>query len=425
MTILRDISIMWSLLHTLIMFVLLFESRYSRKKTITLVIATMVPLVIVNLLVFILLGAETYMQLLLLICSLPSLIFFWILAKHRDGRFLFTFCMIDTMVLEIIYITNIIDYFLPENNYIFVFVSRLFIYPVFEWLIYKKLRTIYLNVQNHTKKGWYTSAIIGVLFYIAITFFMSYPTLITSRPEYLPGFTLLLILMPMIYLHILNTLRNQQKIHEIKVQENILKLQVTNMTQRMDEFQTADNKFRMERHNFRHLMTTIAGLIETESYDELRSLTNDYIEVVRETQVTRYCQNAVIDSVLSAYIQKAKDKDIVVTAQVSLPDLLSVNELELANVFANAIENAIHGTEKLPLEQRNIRIKILTIPCFMIQISNSFDGNILFDKNGIPVTLQAGHGFGTRSIVAFCEKNDAFYEFKADNNIFSLRIQFR
>lgn len=425
MVLLRDISIIWSLLHTVIMFMLLFESRYSRKKTLTLVVATMIPLIIINILAVIFLGTETYMHSMLLICTLPSLIFFWILAKHRDGRFLFTFCMIDTIVLEIIYITNIIEHYLPENDYTFIFVSRLVIYPILEWLIYKKLRSVYLNVQNHTKKGWYTSALIGVLFYIAITFFMSYPTLITKRPEYLPGFVLLLILMPTIYLHILNTLRNQQLIHEMAEQDNILKLQVANMSQRMEEFHNADAKFRMERHNFRHLMTTIASLIDNEKYDELRTLTTDYTDAIHETQVSRYCSNVIIDSVLSAYIQKAKDKNIVVTTQIALPDTLPVNERELAAVFANAIENAINGTENVPTENKTISIKVLNIPCFMIQISNSFDGVVFFDKNGVPITHQNNHGFGTRSIVAFCKKYNAFHEFKVENNIFSLRIQFR
>lgn len=425
MVLLRDISIIWSLLHTIIMFMLLFESRYSRKRTLTLVTAAMIPLIIINILIVILFGTEAYMQSMLLVCTLPSFVFFWILAKHRDGRFLFTFCMIDTIVLEIIYITNIIDYYLPGNDYIFIFVSRLIVYPVLEWLIYKKLRSIYLDVQNHSKKGWYTSAIIGVLFYIAITFFMSYPTVITKRPEYLPGFALLLILMPTIYLHILNTLRNQQRIHEMTEQDNILKLQVTNMSQRMEEFHNADTKFRMERHNFRHLMTTIAGLIDNENYEELRNLTNDYIEVIRETQVSRYCSNVILDSVLSAYIQKAKDNNIVVSTQISLPDILPVNERELATVFANAIDNAINGNKNVSIGNKKISIKVLNVPCFMIQISNTFDGMISFDKKGIPITHQDDHGFGTRSIVAFCEKNNAFYEFKIENNTFSLRIQFR
>ena len=60
----------------------------------------------------------------------------------------------------------------------------------------------------------------------------------------------------------------------------------------------------------------------------------------------------------------------------------------------------------------------------MIQISNSFNGKVEFDRNGIPVSHTPGHGIGTRSIVAFCEKHKAFYEFKADDQRFSLRIVF-
>jgi len=34
------------------------------------------------------------------------------------------------------------------------------------------------------------------------------------------------------------------------------------------------------------------------------------------------------------------------------------------------------------------------------------------------------HGFGTRSIVAFCDKNKVFYRFKAEDNTFSLYLNF-
>ena len=108
MTILRDISVMWSLIHTLVMFMFLFDSRYSKKKTIKLTLLTMLPLILLNFIMFLVCGSEGYMQRMLITLSLPSLIFFFILAKHRDGRFLFTFCVIDTLVLEIIYITNIL-----------------------------------------------------------------------------------------------------------------------------------------------------------------------------------------------------------------------------------------------------------------------------------------------------------------------------
>ena len=85
MTLLKDISIMWSLIHTLVLFMLLFESRYSKKKTLTITLTTMIPLIIVNFILFVFMGFNRYGSLMLLTLSLPSLIVFWFLSKHRDG----------------------------------------------------------------------------------------------------------------------------------------------------------------------------------------------------------------------------------------------------------------------------------------------------------------------------------------------------
>lgn len=423
MTFLKDFSVLWSLLHTLLLFLLLFESRYPRKKTLILSLATMIPLILVNTVIFVLVGTERYMTYLLLTCSLPSLVFFWFLAKHRDGRFFFTFCMVDSILLEIIYITNILDFYLG-NTYIFMFVVRITCIPLLELLIYKKLRPIYLSVQRSVKKGWYVFAAISALFYVAMTLSMSYPTLITSRPAYLPAFVLYLVLLPIIYIHIFSTLRNQQRLYEMTEQDNILRLQVSNMTARMEEFSAANEKFRTERHDFRHKMQAIVGLIEHGEYDKLRQVVLSYTEAIRETAVKRYSSSAVIDAVLSSYLQKAESKCIKVSVALSFPEPLPVDEAELATVFANAIENAIHACEKLDADKRRIDVKVLTSPRFMLQISNSYDGAVEFDENSIPVSHEEGHGFGTRSIVAFCNKNKAFYEFKADSEMFRLRISF-
>ena len=132
----------------------------------------------------------------------------------------------------------------------------------------------------------------------------------------------------------------------------------------------------------------------------------------------------MIDAVLSSYLQKAENRSIKVGVALSFPEPLPVDEAELATVFANAIENAIHACEKLDANKRQIDVKVLTSPRFMLQISNSYDGAVEFDENGIPMSREEGHGFGTRSIVAFCNKNKAFYEFKADNERFRLRISF-
>ena len=283
---------------------------------------------------------------------------------------------------------------------------------------------MYLNVQKHIKKGWYTFAGIGAIFYLTITLLMSYPTIITQRIEHLPAFLLLLLLMPILYIHIFNTLRIQQRAYEATVQESILRLQAANLKSRIDEYSAADEKFRMERHNFRHKMQTIANLAETSQYDALHTLVHEYSEAIEDTKVRHYCKNVVLDAVFSSYFQQAENKGISVLTRIQLPEALPAGDAELAAVFANAIENAIHACEKLPEKKRYIEVRTLVSPRFMIQISNSFDGNIEFSSEGIPVSRENGHGLGTRSIIAFCEKHGAHYEFKADAEKFSLRIGF-
>lgn len=76
MTILRDLSVLWSLFHNLILFILLYCSRYPRKKTYILTVIFMTPLVALNVAGLVLYGIELIGKVFLLTCTLPSFVFF-------------------------------------------------------------------------------------------------------------------------------------------------------------------------------------------------------------------------------------------------------------------------------------------------------------------------------------------------------------
>lgn len=423
MEFLQESSTMYTSFFSLALFLILFESRYSRKKTVILTLCLMVPLMLVNCALLLWVGPATMSTLLLLTCSLPSMVFFWILAKYRDGRFFFTFCLADTLVLEILYGTMILDYFLG-NSHIFLFCSRMVLCPLMAWVIFRWLRRDYLELQDKVAKGWWTCTLIALIFYVVLSMAVSIPTLITQRKEQIPAFILLLVLLPVVYLHIFSTIQHQLKVHEMLQKENILQLQVANMRAHMKELDAADARFREERHDFRHKLLTIAGLAESEKYDQLQTLIREYTESVPSVGIKSYCDYSAIDAVLALYLRRAEEKGITIHTKIHFPEELPASESELALVFANALENAIHASEKLPPADRYLEVQVLTVPCFMLQIRNRYDGIVAFDKDGIPMSHHKDHGFGTRSIVTFCEKNHAFCEFKADETYFYLRIIF-
>lgn len=420
MEILKDVSVLWSLIHTLVLFLFLFESRYPKKKTIILTLVTMVPLGLVNFVLYVLLGFERYGMVMLLTMSLPSCVVFHFLARHRDGRFFFTFCMVDTVVLEILYITNILNHYLTPDSALLMFTVRLLAFPLLELWVYKKLRPMYLTVQRRQEKGWGLFALIGALFYVAITLLMVYPSPIVERPAYIPALSLLFLLMPVIYAQLILTLRNQQRFYEMAEQESIMRLQVANVTSRIREINEVNERFREERHDFRHKMKAIASLAAAGQYEELMTVIGEYGEDVRQTRIERYSQSPIVDAVLSAYIKKAENAGISVKLGFAFPDTFAASESELATALANALENAVNACAKLPQEKRFLEIKVLCRPKFIVMVRNSFDGKVTFSEEGIPQNPNEEHGFGTRSIAAFCKKIGGYYEFQAADGVFTL-----
>jgi FtsZ-binding cell division protein ZapB len=224
---------------------------------------------------------------------------------------------------------------------------------------------------------------------------------------------------------IIITLKHQLDLSETKHRESILQLQAENMAARVEELSKATEHFREERHNFRHKMKTISSLAHNKQYDALEELLDEYGEAMNSTQIVRYCNNAVLDAVISAYIKQAEGRGIRISYGFDFPDPIPVNTTEFATVLANALENAIQACDKLPPEERFIEMRVLSRPRFMLMIKNSFNGTIQFDENDIPINREDGHGFGTRTIIAFCEKHRAFYRFVAEGKEFALYLNFQ
>ena len=140
------------------------------------------------------------------------------------------------------------------------------------------------------------------------------------------------------------------------------------------------------------------------------------------TAPAHYCSDPILNATLTAYLGKAENSGITVRLQLAIPEMLPVDSAELSICFANALENAIKACEELPKNERKIIIRCIHKPAFMFEIENPYKGRITFGRNGLPNSTQSGHGIGTRSIMAFCEKHNAFYDFSAEGGWFKVMI---
>ena len=58
----------------------------------------------------------------------------------------------------------------------------------------------------------------------------------------------------------------------------------------------------------------------------------------------------------------------------------------------------------------------------MFQIANPIEHPVSFGKDGLPLAEGEQHGFGSRSIAAFCKKYDATCHYEQQNGWFTLRV---
>lgn len=194
MAVFRDLSLLWSLSHILIIFMLLYRSRFSKRKTFFLTGITMGPLILLNVAGVVIFGTEFMGKAFILTCTLPSLLFFWFVSRDKNGRFFFTFCLADTAALWIIAVTNLLDFYLGGQQFVLMLIGRFVLFLLAEWVAVRYLRKPYLELQEWVTGGWGIFAGMTALYYVLLAVFSNFPVVITSRPQEMPAFLLVLAL---------------------------------------------------------------------------------------------------------------------------------------------------------------------------------------------------------------------------------------
>ena len=418
-TILRDISLVWTLLHCCFMFMLLYESRYTARKTNILTCIFIVPLIIINMMIVIFLGTEKAGQLVVFACVLPSLIFFLIMARNRDTRFLFTFCLVDTVILEVLFASNILDTVLGLGHYLVMFLFRLISFPLLELCLVKYLRQPYQLLQQQMKKGWGVFSIMAMLFYAVMLLSTYHPFIITERPEYYPHLILLLILIPVMYMTVFKLLWTQLQLFNAAEKNRILDMQVKMTSERLTASAESEKRLQVLRHDMRHKMLLLNDYIRNENYAAVEQYINSMIADIAQTAPQIYCNNHSVNVVLSYYSKIADEQGITFSASVCLPAALKINQTDLAVVLSNGLENAINA--QACCDDKKVLIKgFIEAGKICLEIKNPFSGSVAFD-GALPCSKQEHHGFGTKSMAAIIEKYDGIYSFSVDNGYFCFR----
>lgn len=418
MTILRDISFLCSMLHIIILFLLLFEPRYSWRVTLIAGFAGAGTLLAVNVLAMYWLGHGIIMSIAFFTCTIPSMLLFFVLSKYRDGRYFFLFCLTDTVCFWLLQITNFLDR-LTGDTYVVLLVSRLIVFPVAEIFFWRYLRRPYLELQQKQDHGWWTFTAIGAVYYLLI--------MVTSVPVGTPmpdavglvRILLVLVLMPLTYLTILHSLWQQIQIYEDRWQIGLQRQNYNAICQKME-------LGRIYRHDMRHHLVVLEGMLRQGDTPAAQQYVRELSGKLATLAQTVWCANTAVNAVLAAYLTQAEEAGCQVKADVQIPPELPYGEMDLCIILANVLENAVHACRDLPADQRQLTLKLefTDNQRLTLFVQNSCGRTVEFGPDGLPATSKQGgdHGLGLRSVQATVQRHHGLMRCQCEEGKFLLWV---
>ncbi len=371
--------------------------------------------------IIVLFGYAFFLRVFLFTISTPAIYFSFRLAGTQPSKTIFNYA---TQVLLSLYISASITLFMSkiQGSELTDFMMRFAAYCIIILLEYQFLRHPFLRIYAIIKTGWLVLALIPCSLIILSVTLATYPIPYVENPTGVIFIYLLGAVIVIIYFSIFQYLFIQYHFQATRQNMELLEFQVENLKEKMAQDAAIAEQSRIDKHDTRHRFQTVAYLLENEKTSEALDYIAQYVSQFQLETTVSYCKDILLNATLSSYFGRAKKAGITLETYLSFPDTLPIDSGEFSIVIANALENAIKACCSFPEEQRTIVFKCIYKPKLMLEISNPCDKDIVFSKDGIPLSKEKEHGIGTRSILAFCKKYDAFCSFSAENSRFTLKV---
>lgn len=191
----------------------------------------------------------------------------------------------------------------------------------------------------------------------------------------------------------------------LKSTNKLLHIQMEAIRHQAETIHENDEKISILRHDIRHHIQMLSSLIENGDLSAASFVLTQLNDNLESTKPIVFCKNPVINSSLLVYINKAQEENIEIISEIDIPQNIPWNNMDIAIMFANVLENAINASRHQNEGKKEIHITTrYADKKLAIIVKNRFDGEVLFGNDGMPVSMELGHGLGMHSISTIISK---------------------
>ncbi len=340
-------------------------------------------------------------------------------------QWIFSFLTILNINAIVLVLSFIGSRYLPYPLYAHT-ILRIILFGIFILLLRRGLKSLYRQMVEH----W------TVFFYVAISIFIAFAYFILGSDDIVGTLTkqrgplLLIILIAFAaYASVFQCLKILAEEYNLKEQnfrmqkdKDLLQISTEAMEHRIKQMDEAVGQMRIIRHDQRHINAALLELLHQKDLNSAIMLIEQQTKAMPEKSVN-YCENVAVNAAVSYYDSLAAQQGISREIRLDIPSTLPIPDLSLAMVVSNLMENAIHACKKLsPGKKHYIRFTALYTGQLIMEMENPYEGEIIVDEDGYPVSKEEGHGRGTQSIRSFTDSSGGELVYHIMDGVFKVRL---
>lgn len=404
------------------------EPKYSRRKTVLIVIATTMLNECISLLLFYLRysGIASYETISISVSYLVGylaavvvyvIVYIFIISESHPAKSLFLVAAYFSLWAAIYCIISLITgtYTGAGNMVIWglrIGLNLLFLIP---YLLFFRKRLF--QMYKEIKSGYWMIATLSLMCFCMQSILLFYNNKTQNRQVF---FVMLMLVyfgfMTAVYVMLFRYMSQSgytYRMRQLELNEKFLLAQI-------DSYEKMAESARQTRHDFRHHNMVVMEYAKNKDYHGILQYLQEYEEKETEKYVGTFCKNHAVDTVLAAYVSRCGHNGITVDTDIRLDDIMSVSDYDLVTILGNILENAVNGCMRVEGKRRvEISIGQKDLKLFIV-CRNTCVRNVLFE-NGLPKSREHD-GIGVESILNTIAKYSGDADFSASDGIFVCRV---
>lgn len=345
----------------------------------------------------------------------------------------------DSFVLATIFTTSInyIVCFLikseqsqmEENPIYSIMINSVFLLFVIIYLLYKKnMKKDYNSLIDFStdQQSVLSVALFCCLLIMSMSQnFFDYSNIPINAKNF---FCMLMSLLCIFFMIVLVWLSNSIRTRDLYMHERELAdLRMLEQEKRFGIIQNSNEEIRKFKHDIKGHMVVLHNYIVQKDWEGATEYLNKIGVKLENDEAKSYTGIVVLDAVIDNYRREMVSKNIEFnwdgTCRLSEND---IDLFDLCTIFENIFVNAIEACEKIS-SNRVVSISLQRINKKLCIIEkNTMDGNLILDKDGIPVTTKTdkkNHGLGIKNIRDVVAKHNGMIKFTSGNGWFEIALQ--